>query len=177
MADSKAIRQILTTWAREEVIPAAQRNIGATQTVMERNARGVKARKRRRVATGALKSSLTFFIKKGGDWKLVFTAKGSAAQYAPVIEWGRKPGSKPPPTYAIRQWMDEKRVRLQNESGGFIKETPGQRDRVAYLIARKIGKFGFPGIHYMRDAIEDKAPLLVEEYRKYLGGTFDNLND
>jgi hypothetical protein len=155
---------------------------------MERNARGVKARKRRRVATGKLKSSLTFFIRKGGDWKIIFTAKGDAANYAPVIEWGRKPGSKQPPTYAIRQWMDRnpnmregsaqsRRIGLRGEGGGFIKETPGQRDRVAYLIARKIGKFGFPGIHYMKEAVEDKAPLLVDEYRKYIADVFENLND
>jgi len=172
----KIAKQILAKWAEEEVIPSAQRNIGATQSVQETNKKGTKTKKRRRVASGALKSSLTFFIRKGGGGaKVVFTAKDPARSYAKVIEWGRKPGSKQPPTAEIRKWMDTKRVRLQAEGGGFIKETDAMRDSVAYLIARNMAKHGFQGIHYYRDAINDNLPTLSSEIARNIAEIFTDI--
>jgi len=174
----KVAKQILAAWASEEVIPAAQRNIGATQPVKETNSKGTRIKRRRRVASGNLKSSLTFFIKKGGEGaKVVFTAKDTARSYAKVIEWGRSPGRKQPPTAEIRKWMDTKRVRLQAEGGGFIRETDAARDAVAYAIARKIGKYGFEGIHFYRDAINDKLPLLSDQIAKNIAEIFTDIPD
>ena len=173
----KLAKQIMARWAEEEVIPAAQRNIGATQSVKETNSKGTRIRKRRRVASGNLKSALTFFIRKGGEGpRLQFTAKDPARQYAKVIEWGRSPGRKQPPTAEIRKWMDTKRVRLQAEGGGFIKETDAMRDQVAYLISRKIGKYGFEGIHYFRDAVNDKLPLLTADFKNNIEDIFSDID-
>jgi hypothetical protein len=165
MAD---IKPILAAWA-EKVIEAAQRNLGATQSVKETNASGTKMKKRRRVASGNLKSSLTFFIRKGGgNTKLIFTAKGSAKNYADVIEKGRRPNSTPPPIEPIIQWMRTKPVRLQKSGGGFVKQTDAGIRSAAFLISRKIGRYGITGIHYMEDAVNDNLPELETDLQKYI---------
>ena len=177
MAD---IKPILAAWA-EKVIESAQRNLGATQSVKETNASGTKMKKRRRVASGNLKSSLTFFIRKGGgNTKLIFTAKGSAKNYADVIEKGRRPNSTPPPIEPIIRWMrgrslDTKGnevkgrgIRLQGKGGGFVKQTDAGIRSAAFLISRKIGRYGITGIHYMEEAVNDNLPELETDLQKYI---------
>jgi len=166
MAD---IKPILAAWA-EKVIEAAQRNLGSTQSVKETNASGTRIKKRRRVASGNLKNSLTFFIRKGGgNTKLIFTAKGSAKNYADVIEKGRRPNSTPPPIEPIIQWMRVKGVRLQKQGGGgFVKQTEAGIRSAAFMIARKIGRYGIAGIHYMEEAVNDNLPELETDLQKYI---------
>lgn len=141
-----------------DVVESAQRNIGAFRTI--------RGKKRRRVATGDLQKSLTYFIAQNG-WKYVveFTTEASTAQYADVIEKGRRPGSKPPPSSAILKWMNQKNIRLQKKGGGFIKETPALRRNAAFMIARSIGKKGIEGIHYYRDAVESEGEKYAEAFR------------
>jgi len=172
MAD---IKPILAAWA-EKVIEAAQRNLGATQSVKETNASGTRIKKRRRVASGNLKNSLTFFIRKGGgNTKLIFTAKGSAKNYADVIEKGRRPNSTPPPIEPIIQWMRVKGVRLQKQGGGgFAKQTDAGIRSAAFLISRKIGRYGITGIHYMEEAVNDNLPELELDLQKYIETELEN---
>jgi hypothetical protein len=167
---TKDLKQILAEWAQNVVIPRAQRNIGATQSVRETNASGTRTRQRRRVASGTLKESLTFFIKKGaGQTKLTFTAKGKAKQYADVIEQGRRPNRTPPPIEPIYQWMKQKNIRLQKPGGkGFDKQTDEKLRSVAYLISRKIGKYGITGIHYMEEAVNDSLDDLRGGLQQYV---------
>ena len=179
------LKQILANWA-ETVVETAQRNLGATQNVVERGSYGQRTRKRRRVASGNLKRSLTFFIRKGsGNTKIVFTAKGSAKDYADVIEKGRRPNSKPPPIEPIVRWMrgkgvDDKKisgakqVRLRKPGGGFAKGGEDAIRSAAYLIARKIGKYGITGIHYYEEAVEQNLPELKVEVEKYVEYQLNN---
>jgi hypothetical protein len=175
---TKDLKQILAEWAQNVVIPRAQRNIGATQSVRETNASGTRTRQRRRVASGTLKESLTFFIKKGaGQTKLTFTAKGKAKQYADVIEQGRRPNRTPPPIEPIYQWMKQKNIRLQKQGGkGFDKQTDEKLRSVAYLISRKIGKYGITGIHYMKEAVDDSLPELRRDLQQYVSNKLDDGN-
>jgi len=154
------LKPILADWAAE-VIVTAQRNLGATVSVKETNASGTRIKKRRRVASGTLKRSLSFFVRKGsGNTSVKFIAKGAAARYADVINQGRRPNSKPPPVYAILQWMKTKPIRIQKKGGGFIKTSEKEKEQYAFLIARKIGKYGIAGTHYFTEAVDQHLPEL-----------------
>lgn len=139
-----------------EIVERAQQNIGAY--------RMIRGKKRRRVSSGKLKDSLTYSITKGQRTTNVkFGASGSASKYANVIEQGRRPNSKPPPTSAIMDWMKQKPIRLRGPKGGFVKSTESEMRKVAYLIARSIGVHGIEGIHYFQEAVEDVMKERGEE--------------
>jgi hypothetical protein len=145
----------------EDVIERAQRNIGATRTI--------RGKRRRRVSSGNLQRSLTYFMSQNQfKYVLDFTTDASALSYAKVIEDGRRPGARMPPSSAILAWMNQKNIRLQKKGGGFIKETPALRKSVAFLIARSIGEKGIEGIHYYRDAIEVTGEEYAEQFREAL---------
>lgn len=132
----------------KDIIERAQRNIGATRTI--------KGKKRRRVASGDLKDSLTYSITKGQrTTKVLFGASGKASKYAEVIEKGRRPNSKQPPTGAIIQWIKTKRLKPRNNKGVIQKMTEARIRSMAFAIAKSIGKNGIEGIHYFEDAIKD----------------------
>lgn len=132
----------------QEIVEKAQQNIGAY--------RMVRGKKRRRVATGRLKESLTYSITQGRSvTRVKFGASGAANKYADVIEKGRRPNSKPPPSDTILQWLKQKPVRLRGPKGGFVKSTESQLKSVAYLIARSIGVHGIEGIHYFEEAVTE----------------------
>lgn len=132
----------------KDIIERAQRNIGATRTI--------KGKKRRRVASGDLKDSLTYSITKGQrTTKVLFGASGKASKYAGVIEKGRRPNSKQPPTEPITQWIKTKRLKPRNNKGVIQKMTEARIRSMAFAIAKSIGKNGIEGIHYFEDAIKD----------------------
>lgn len=63
------------------------------------------------------------------------------APYAGVIEYGRRPGSKPPPSKVLEPWVRRK-LKVSR------KKAPG----VAFVVARKIGRDGIPGKYIMARA-------------------------
>ena len=75
-----------------------------------------------------------------GRWKSEVLPRQSAvyiyntAPYAGVIEYGRRPGARPPPTKAIARWA-------QRKFGIPYKEARG----IAFMIARSIGRRGLVG--------------------------------
>ena len=126
----------------EAVVEEAQRNIGATRTV--------DGKKRRTDSTGKLRESLKWTYK---NKRLFFGSDDSTSDYAGVVEYGRTPGRKQPPTDAILEWIKKKPIRLRDETGAFTKSTPAKQRALAYLIARKIGKEGTEGILYYNRAL------------------------
>jgi len=140
----------------DEILELARQNVGAY--------RMINGKKRRRVATGKLKDSLTYSITQGRSvTRVKFGASGEANKYANVIEKGRRKGAKPPPTDAIMEWMKKKPIRLRGPKGGFIKSSEAEMRKVAYLIARSIGVNGIEGIHYFEDAVNDVMEIRGQE--------------
>jgi hypothetical protein len=134
----------------EDVVDRAGRNVGAT--------RRINGKTRRYVSTGNLRNSLTYNIRdnKKGKMYVKFFAKGTAAQYADIIESGRTPGAKMPPVDAIKKWIMVKPLRLRDlKTGAFTKMTPAKIDSAAFLIARSISKKGIKGIRYFEEALQD----------------------
>lgn len=80
------------------------------------------------------------------------------APYAPVIEGGRRPGSKPPPIGPIMDWVRRKGVGRQYgpNQAGKRKVTAKLGDAairsIAFAIARAIGKRGIPAYHILEAA-------------------------
>jgi len=133
----------------KKVVEAAQRNLGATRTV--------NGKKRRSVASGTLKESLTFENKTRYNKPILqFKAKGDASKYAKYVHDGRKPNSKPPPVEPILKWMKIKPIRLRKEGGGFAKVTEAGLRGAAFAIAKSIGKKGIPAVPYFSEAIDSE---------------------
>lgn len=147
-----------------DVVEAAQRNLGAT--------RKINGKTRRRVASGKLKDGLSFKnLTRYNNPVLQFGVDDNELKrYADVIEFGRRPGAKPPPVAPIIEWMKIKPIRLRNREGGFIKSTESGIRSAAFLIARSIGKKGIVGIKYYTEALESvldkRGPELLDALSK-----------
>lgn len=76
--------------------------------------------------------------QQGTAFGVLIQVPNSKAPYAAVIEYGRRPGSKPPPVEPIARWA-QRRLRLPYE----------QAKGVAFAIARSIGRRGLTGRHIL----------------------------
>lgn len=148
MKELENLRKVFEAFG-DEVVQVAKENLERPRII-----RGKKAR---RVAWGNLKNDLTYtFWKRGKKDVIIFTTrKKETREYADVIEQGRRPNRKKPPTEPIMEWLKIKKIALRNEKGQFIKRTESNYKSVAYVIARSIGKKGIPGIHYFKEAFEE----------------------
>jgi hypothetical protein len=143
-----------------DVVEKAMQNLGAYRTI--------KGKKRRAVASDTLRKSLAYYYnaKKG---KLEFFAKGKASVYADVVEQGRRARSKMPPVPAIVQWMKIKPIRLRNQEGKLIKQTPAKIEAAAFNIAKAIGRRGIPPLYYWRDAVNELIDVYEPQFAEALG--------
>jgi len=72
-------------------------------------------------------------------------------KYASVIEYGRRPGARPPPSAALVPWVRDK-----------LGYRGKQARSVAFLVARKIGERGIPARKVIRDpAVKLKVQKIV----------------
>ena len=76
--------------------------------------------------------------------------------YAPVVELGRRPGSRPPPSSVIARWLQRKGM-----SGKEAKQ-------LAFVVARAIGRRGIRGKHILGGAIPDLKEMAVKEFRRVM---------
>jgi hypothetical protein len=117
------------------------------------------------------------------DYKLVETANGVivqllAADYLKVVDEGRRPGAKQPPTKALDRWVIAKGIAPRDKKGKFIS-----RESVKFLIARSIGKKGIKPTNVITKTINEvyanKQKLIVEaagkDIENLIAMTFDNL--
>lgn len=72
--------------------------------------------------------------QQGGSFGVLIQVPNSKAPYAAVIEYGRTPGSRPPPVEPIARWA-QRRLSLPYE----------QARGIAFGIARSIGRRGLKG--------------------------------
>ena len=88
-------------------------------------------------AAGGLATSILYDRPTAGSdgWKIRY---GTDAEHAEPIEYGRTPGSSPPPVEEITRWLW-----LKGPGMGFEFEDEEDSAGIAYLMARKIGKEGF----------------------------------
>lgn len=101
-------------------------------------------------ASGSLHASIHYNRPEatGAGWRVTW---GTNVDHAETIEHGRTPGSTPPPVEEIARWAYTKFAQLGIELQTFKKgERAGEQEteeeaatRVAYAIAKKIGRDGF----------------------------------
>jgi hypothetical protein len=128
--------------------------------------RSIRGKSRNRVATGNLMESLTYKLKvRNNKYTMDFTTKSFLTkQYADVIEYGRRPNSKAPPSDAIYDWLKIRKIRLRNQNGQFIKTTESRLKSAAWTIAQSIGKKGIVGIRYFGEAIAEEIDKRGEDF-------------
>jgi len=150
---------ILTESIAQDVVEAAQRELGATRVV--------KGKRRRSVASGTLKNSLTYSATARYNNPVIqFGASGKAADYIRYVNDGRRKGAKMPPIAPILQWMRIKPIRLRKAGGGFIKKTPEAERAAAWSIARAISKKGIEPFPFFANAIESVLDKRGKEYEE-----------
>jgi hypothetical protein len=153
------------------VIERARRNLAVTRTrTGYRTKNGVTTPykyKSKVDSSGRLSRSLTYnVVVKKSLFDIKFYGKGTQ-QYADVVEEGRKPNSKRPPVSAILNWMSVKKIRSRSASGRFVRtNTEEAKRQIAFLIARKIGKYGTEPVHYFKEAIEAEMESNWEKYNE-----------
>lgn len=168
---TQEIEKLLQKFA-DNVIERAQRNLKVTRTrTGYRSENGVVRKykyKSNAMASGKLYNSLkSNIIDKSDGYVIKFYGKGTQ-NYADVIEKGRRPNSTPPPTAAIESWLRIKKIKPRGRMGQFIKkETDDEKiKKAAYLISKKIGKYGIEGIHYWQEAIDAELENIDDEMEK-----------
>lgn len=72
-------------------------------------------------------------------------------KYGNVIEYGRRPGEKMPPAGVLLRWIELK-----------MGLTGKAAQRVEFVVRRKIGKKGFPGVHMFENAFVENQGKLTE---------------
>jgi hypothetical protein len=72
---------------------------------------------------------------------------GTNERHAAVNEFGRRPGSRQPPTAALLPWLARHGIPAE----------------AAFVVARSIGRRGIPGIFFLRDALDEITPLFRRE--------------
>lgn len=128
------------------------------------------APKTRKIETknGTLGKSLGYGVNQSGS---MFTIEFlSSANYAAIVEQGRRPNNTPPPIAAIEQWIKDKPLRLQrtfvNKNGQkvskFVAKTPESIRSAAYVIAKSIGKKGTKATRFFSLAMQKEFEKLPE---------------
>ena len=137
---------------------ASRRNLGSKKRGRNRNWGVTKSR--------TLQKSMTYSLSvEGKELVLGIGASGKSIKYGKFVERGVNGTninhdspysytSKQPPAGAILEWMRKKPVRLRNEKGEFIEQTPARMQAKAFQIARGIKRKGVPPLFFVRDGIE-----------------------
>jgi hypothetical protein len=108
---------------------------------------------------------------------------GVAAKYAEVMELGRRPGSKTPPTFPLTRWVwlklrkidsevarfiNRKPTRkVQKRSGGYLTPLERQKQRakgLAIAIAKQIHERGIKGRKYVASAERFVTPRIIKAF-------------
>lgn len=105
-------------------------------------------------STGTLRKSLEHRLKiSKNSFVLTVGAKGRAVKYADVVESGRRRGEGIP-IAELTKWIKQKRIKVKNKDGQFIKQTKSAVFFMALSISKNAKKNGIPAKHYMKDATE-----------------------
>jgi hypothetical protein len=95
-----------------------------------------------------------------------------ADQYALVVEKGRTPGKRMPPPQALIAWVRKRFPTVISATARAFGKAEKRLTRrqarqsaelsFAWIVARSIGKKGFPGIHMFERAFTEHRPHVIE---------------
>ena len=156
----------------DNVVRLAKINIGKTYTA--KNSRG-KSYKKRIDNSGKLRNSITSELKtRTEDGRF---SKGyiifKMLEYGLNVDKGRRAGKGVPPQVLI-DWIKKKPLRIRDlETGPFVKQTESRVKGLAYVINRKIKKYGIPATNFFTDAYESQEDKFMAEMQEAIAQ--DNL--
>ena len=168
-----------------------------------RDARGFVGRKDTGLAHSSVGASRP--TAAGGVVRSVVGMGSPRDEISGVLEEGRRPGQRPPPSAALKPWARRKlrdavassmrgaRVTTKDaakfraladriaKSGGTVGRGMGPKvsgvgkaaidkaaDRLAFVVARSIGRKGFPGLHAFASAEKLVEGLIEETFARHL---------
>lgn len=156
----------------DNVVRLAKINIGKTYTA--KNARG-KSYKKRIDNSGNLRNSITSELKtrtEDGRFSKGFIIF-KMLEYGLNVDKGRRAGKGVPPQVLI-DWIKKKPLRIRDlETGSFVKQTESRVKGLAYVINRKIKKYGIPATNFFTDAYESQEDKFMAEMQEAIAK--DNL--
>ncbi len=156
----------------DNVVRLAKINIGKTYTA--KNSRG-KSYKKRIDNSGKLRNSITSELKtRTEDGRF---SKGNIIfkmlEYGLNVDKGRRAGKGVPPQVLI-DWIKKKPLRIRDlQTGSFVKQTESRVKGLAYVINRKIKKYGIPATNFFTDAYESQEDKFMAEMQEAIAQ--DNL--
>ncbi len=156
----------------DNVVRLAKINIGKTYTA--KNSRG-KSYKKRIDNSGKLRNSITSELKtRTEDGRF---SKGyiifKMLEYGLNVDKGRRAGKGVPPQVLI-DWIKKKPLRIRDlQTGSFVKQTESRVKGLAYVINRKIKKYGIPATNFFTDAYESQEDKFMAEMQEAIAQ--DNL--
>ena len=156
----------------DNVVRLAKINIGKTYTA--KNSRG-KSYKKRIDSSGKLRNSITSELNtRTEDGRF---SKGyiifKMLEYGLNVDKGRRAGKGVPPQVLV-DWIKKKPLRIRDlETGSFVKQTESRVKGLAYVINRKIKKYGIPATNFFTDAYESQEDKFMAEMQEAIAQ--DNL--
>lgn len=167
----------------DNVVRLAKINIGKTYTA--KNSRG-KSYKKRIDNSGKLRNSITSELKtrtEDGRFSKGFIIF-KMLEYGLNVDKGRRAGKGVPPQVLI-DWIKKKPLRIRDlETGSFVKQTESRVKGLAYVINRKIKKYGIPATNFFTDAYESQEDKFIAEMQEaiakdnaqYISTQIDTIN-
>lgn len=95
-----------------------------------------------------LRNKINFVMNVNGNF---YEIEFNAPSYWVYTENGRKPG-KMPPINVISDWVKRRNIVPYAMKNGKLPNS----DQLAYVIARKIGRDGVEGIHFLEKSLEEQ---------------------
>jgi hypothetical protein len=172
----------------DNVVRLAKINVGKTYTA--KNSRG-KSYKKRIDNSGKLRNSITSELKtrtEDGRFSKGFIIF-KMLEYGIYVDKGRKAGKGVPPQVLVN-WIKKKPLRMRDLKTGKFKsfKTANQKENaingLAYIINRKIKKFGIPATSFFTDAYDSQEKkfynqmqeAIAQDNIEYISAQIDLIN-
>lgn len=120
------------------------------------------------VNRGHLRASFEKALLVGTPVGIVEGELATPLVYGIVMELGRTPGERPPPTEPIELWVLRKGL-VNPDTGATYEAGSKEIKAAAYVIARAIGSKGIPGHFMVRDGVTATRPAANRIWDNLLG--------
>jgi hypothetical protein len=105
------------------------------------------------VATGTLRDSLNATTTEGDD---LLDTQITAVDYAIFVDKGRRAGDRMPPVQAIKDWINQRKIRVQGRS----------TEQLAWAMAKSIAKKGITARPFIAPSLENVVNTGLQNIEK-----------
>lgn len=157
----------------DQLRDAVVRGLESGAAAIERAAK-LELTRNQSVAFGVLRASITHVVDPktlravigpGLQNKATAAATGDPRNYGFFVEFGRRPGRRPP-VRVLSLWVKRR----------LGEKDPDDNRRLSFLIARKIGKRGTQAEPFLGPAAEREGPNVLKRIEREMDKTISDLN-